>query len=223
MVEPDDPRLHLLRQPLRDGGQVWILFNTDDSQPHRSFAITQAKRRLTLDVARRRPALVWLGSSGRVARDRNPRFLRHRRPGNLAGRNPGIVLTLDGQDVRHSRALLLMPLQAGQIEWLSTPVWKQPVIETGDINGGAWQTLDTQAVPTSKDRMQVRVSSDQALSLLLVCEDSARARWRQAVENAMTPAGGTALILGRSATPPYHFVAKLGHERLRRSSLARVG
>jgi hypothetical protein len=98
----------------------------------------------------------------------------------------GILLTLDGQDVRRSRALLLLPLQPGQVQWLSGRAWAERVIETGEVRDGRWQALETQPAKGNENPTRVRVSADQAMRLLLVCEQSALPRWRKAVERALT-------------------------------------
>ncbi len=185
-VVPDDPRLHVLRVPLRDGGTVWILFNADETQPVRTFTLTQTKLPVTVTVSRHRPALLWFDGAGalRAVETQGACVLGNEQI--LFDETRGIVLTLDGKDVRQSRALLLMPLQPGRMQWRSANAWGETVIETGEIRGGAWLSLNTQATRMNRGLMQIQVSDDQALSLLLVCEKAALGRWRNSVERAMT-------------------------------------
>ena len=38
-LQPDDPLVHAFRVPMQDGGQVYVLFNTDDSQPAKTVTL----------------------------------------------------------------------------------------------------------------------------------------------------------------------------------------
>lgn len=185
-VVPDDPELRIMRVPLRDGGKVWILFNTDDSQPSRSFRVMHEKTEVKLIVARRQPALLWFDSAGALRAIETQGMCWVGNEEVLCDETRGIVLSLDGKDVRRSQAVLLMPLQPGQIQWRSTAKWIEPVVETGEIRGGGWLALDSQAVQMNEGQMRVQVANDQALSLLLVCERATLDRWRKAVGRSVT-------------------------------------
>ena len=218
-LEPDDPRLHVMRLPLSDGGKVWIVFNTDETQPTRTFTLTntmlssnqtvpalslpspsaqQGERAgerghqglpMTLTVARHRPALLWFdGAGGLRAVEAQGACVVGNEQVSL-DETRGVLLTLDGQDVRQSHALLLLPLQLGRMQWRSTVAWTEPTVEVGEIQGGQWQPLETQPARNSEGQMQLSVSSDQALSVLLVCEKSALGRWRQQIERGITNPG----------------------------------
>ena len=185
-VVPEDPSLHVLRVPLRDGGAVWILFNADESQPVKTFTLTHTKLPVTVTVARHRPALLWFDGAGALRAIETQGACIVGNEQILFDETRGVVLTLDGKDVRQSRALLLMPLQPGRMQWRSASTWRESVIETGEIHAGAWLPLNTQTTRKSGDLMQVQVSDDQALSLLLVCEKAAIERWRRTVGRMIT-------------------------------------
>jgi hypothetical protein len=187
-VQPEDPRLQVFRVPLADGGRVHVVFNTDESQPARPVTLTDCRPPLTLTVARRRPGLVWFDRAGAL------RAVETQGP-CVAGNEPfvtddtqGMLLTLDGQDVRASRALLLMPLQPGQVRWASAARWSQSILDVGEIQNGAWRSFETRRLDPSA-HPSIPVSADQAFSLLLVCEQTQMARWRQSIERAMTAPG----------------------------------
>ncbi len=184
-VKPDDPLMHVMQVPLRDGGKVWIVFNQDETHSERTFDLNQDELALKFTVARRRPALVWFDGSGalRAVEAQGSCFVGGEQV--CAGETRGAILALDGQDVRESSALLLLPLESGAIQWRSTGTWVDAVVETGEFRDGRWHTLETQVAGRAKDVMQVRVSADQALSPVLVCEKSALPHWRQVLESAM--------------------------------------
>ena len=185
-VAPDDPRLHVMRVPLRDGGKVWILFNTDETQPKRDFTLTHDQRPITVTVARHRPALLWFDGAGALRSVEAQGACAVGSERIALDETRGILLSLDGLDVRRSRALLLMPTQPGQVQWRSTTAWTAPVVETGEFQNGRWRILESQAARSGESQLQIGVSADQAFSLLLVCERTAVVRWRQALERAIT-------------------------------------
>ena len=190
----------MFRLPLQDGGRVYVLLNTDESQPARLLTLTDCQPSVTLTVARRRPALLWF--DGRNALRAVEAKGDCRVSGDLVVANStrGIVMALDGQDVRRSRALLLLPLQPGTVRWPSNGLWRDGVVVTGEIQDGAWRTCETAPLPATAGGMAVEVNPDQAVSLLLVCESSQTRRWTQTIARAMADPAALPRDLG--ATRP---------------------
>ena len=96
-----------------------------------------------------------------------------------------MVLSLDGRDIRRSRALLLMPLRAGSIRILTDREWHKATVLTGDIHDGKWRSCETAPAGKTETGLGVNVSPDQAFSLLLVTESGSAAKWCKAIERAM--------------------------------------
>lgn len=184
-IEPADSRLHVFQVPLRDQGKLFILFNTDQSQPSRTVTLTDLTKPVTLTVAARRPALVWLDGTGSVRAVETQGECRVGGQPFVTDETRGVLLTLDGRKVSDSRALLLMPLQAGQVRWSSPGAWAEPTIETGELVNGAWRSFETLPLAKTSNELRVQAGNDQALSLLLVCERTELPRWRQALERAL--------------------------------------
>jgi hypothetical protein len=184
-LSPDDPRIHAFRVPLRDGGQVRVLFNTDDDPPTRAVTLTDCRPPLTLSVARRRPALVWFDGRGglRAVETQGDCVAGETRV--VSDATQGILFTLDGQDVRRSRALALMPLRAGEARVQTSARWREPVVETGEFHNAAWRSLDVETLPKPGPELRLQAQPDQVLSVLLVCERAELPRWRKALGQAM--------------------------------------
>lgn len=185
-LEPNDPRLHLFRLPLRDGGLVYVLFNADASQPSRKVTLTDCRPPVTLTVARQRPALLWFDGRGAL------RAVETQGRCEAGGRlvvedtTRGMLLSLDGKDLRQARAVLLMPLEPGTVRLQSGARWRSPTLETGEIQGGAWRTFEEASVAPTGGEVVVAVAADQVFSLLLLCEPADAPRWRRSLERAMT-------------------------------------
>ncbi|MEK7674529.1 MAG: hypothetical protein AAB676_01675 [Verrucomicrobiota bacterium] len=184
-LEPNDPRIHLFRQPLQDGGQVYVLFNTDESQPARTVILTDFRPPVTLTVARQRPALLWFDGQGAL------RAVETQGDGSVGGKllikdeTGGIAMSLDAQDLRRSQALLLMPLRAGTIRLATERQWRNAALHTGEVRDGRWWNYETAPVRLSDSGLVINIMPDQVFSLLLVTESETARDWSQTVERAM--------------------------------------
>jgi hypothetical protein len=185
---PDDPLLHLFRLPMKDGGQVYVLFNTDETQPERTVSLSDCHPAVALTIARRRPALVWFDRSGCLRAVEVQGACRLGTDLLLTDETNGAALSLDGQDLRKSRAVLLMPLEPGKVQLATSARWRRPVAEVGEVHNGAWRGFEF--LPAVRDDgLTVELGRDQVLSLVLLCEQSDLPRWRRAVQQAMTDPG----------------------------------
>lgn len=184
-LQPDDPLVHVFRLPMRDGGQVYVLFNTDDATSARTVALVDCKPALTVSVAPKRPGLLWFEGRGALRAVEAQSAGRLGEQALLQDDTGGIILSLDRRDVRRSRALLLMPLRPGTVHLSTGTKWHTPIVLTGDIHNGKWRHCESTPATTSTAGLEVKVSPDQALSLLLVTESGSASKWCQAVERAM--------------------------------------
>jgi len=184
-IQPDDPLVHAFRVPMQDGGQVYVLFNTDDSQPAKTVTLTDCRPPITLSVASKRPGLVWFDGRGalRAVETQGGCSLGDRTV--LQDETGGMVLSLDQQDLRRSRAVLLMPLRPGSIRLSTDREWHKATVVTGDIHEGKWRSCETAPAVKTEAGLVVNVSPDQALSLLLVTESGGARKWCKAIERAM--------------------------------------
>jgi len=78
-----------------------------------------------------------------------------------------------------------MPLRPGAVRLSSGANWHTPTVLTGDIHNGKWRHCESAPAATAAAGLEVKVSPDQALSLLLVTESGRASKWCQAVERAM--------------------------------------
>lgn len=183
-LDPADPALHLFRVPLQDGGQVLVLFNTDTAADRRTVTLTDPTPPLTIAVARRRPALVWLGPAGEVLALEVQGACRAGDTWVAEDRTGGIILSLDGHDVRRAQALLLMPLEAGTVRWARQGRWPDPGLYTGEVRSGRWVTFHSAALVEPDDVLEIEIGAEQALSLVLLCPRAEVSRWTRAIEDA---------------------------------------
>jgi len=184
-LTPNDPLIHAFRVPLQDGGRVYVLFNTDQNHPTRQVTLTDGKPSITLTIARNHPALLWFDGRGALRAIEAQGEVISEVGFRMSDFTNGILLTLDGEEVRRSRAMVLMPLKPGKVNLTSEAAWRQAVVEVGEVRGGVWRTFETVSVTKQGKEIQVNVMEDQVYSLLLLCEANDAPRWRQAMERAM--------------------------------------
>jgi hypothetical protein len=189
-VEPNAPDLLVYKVPLRDQGAVWIIANRDESQTARAVTLTDTPAPVTVELAGRRPGLLWFDGAGAL------RAVETRSDCRLAGgrivrdETGGILFTLDGRSLARSQAVVLLPLEAGRVTWATEAAWDDPWVETGEFQNGEWRVCEHGAAAGGRTEVEVAVKADQVLSVLLVGERTALPRWRRALERAMTDPGG---------------------------------
>ena len=182
---PNDPLVHAFRVPMQDGGQVYVLFNTDGTQAARRVTLGDCQPPVTLSVASKRPGLLWFDRRGALRAVEAEGACKLGDKTVVEDETGGIVLSLDRQDIRRSRALLLMPLRPGTIHISADREWHKATELTGDLHEGKWRTHDTAPAAKSEIGLVVNVSPDQALSLLLVTKPGSAQTWCKAIEGAM--------------------------------------
>jgi len=193
-LEPNDPQIHVMRTPLQGGGQVYVLFNADETHPARTVTLPAVDPPATLDLRQFRPALLWFDGQGRLRAAEVQGGLSLGGKRQLHDGTEGVVFSLDGEDLRRSKAVALLPLKPGVVRLRSAVDWAKPIAEVGEVRGGAWRTFETLIPARTPDGLQVTVGEDPVYSVILLCEEGQQARWRAVIERAMTKPG--ALVTG---------------------------
>ena len=179
-IEPDVPWLHVLSQPTARG-MAQVVFDTQQDGTPRQIGIPSAAGQLRLGIRPGWPALAVTTTDGRVV------TINTYGPATADGQDlcggPGqkIVLSLDGEDVRQSRALLVAPLDTGSVELPARP--GEFVAVVGDFAEGAWIAAETTALDPSAWRLDI--DQDRATMLMLVCPATEQRRWAQHLETLL--------------------------------------
>jgi len=184
-LQPNDPQVHTFRVPMQDGGQVYVLFNIRETQPAIKVTVGTCQPPCTLSLASNRPGLLWFDGRGALRAVEAQGGCKLGEKTVLEDETGGMVLSLDRQDIRHSSALLLMPLRPGAIRISTDRQWHKATLLTGDLHDGKWRTCETAPAGRSEAGLLVHVSPDQALSLLLLTEPGSALKWSKAIEGAM--------------------------------------
>lgn len=174
------PDVHVCRQPLAGGGEFVTVYNTNLPPGAEAVTVTAGQSKVSLRVAARYPAMVVTsgtgavvaaGASGEAAIDGRPL---------ISGDAQAMYLSLDGQALGQSAAVLLCPFGAGKTVLHSSRRWQEPVTVFGTIEGGQWRTLELRAGPP-----QYELDEDTMTCLLLICERSEQDRWTRVLTQAV--------------------------------------
>jgi hypothetical protein len=176
-LQPDLPDVHLLRQPTRTGA-VHVLFDRQHEDGTRNAIVPTTAGLITLGLRSRYPALCWSSSDRRVGAIAACQRAAIGSETILDAEGLVALAALDGEDLRRSRALLILPFSEGTVQVQSSGrSWKQPTVTLGDLDGGKFRTLET--IPADPGSgVMVAFDADRATLVGLVCEAKDMRRWR---------------------------------------------
>ncbi|NLC56783.1 MAG: hypothetical protein GX774_08115 [Armatimonadetes bacterium] len=195
-ITPDDPLLHVFRVPLKDGGSVYVLFNADESKPEREVTLAirppqpgglgEPPSGLTCVLSKQRPGLVWIDGAGRLRAVEAGRRVSSGDQVLLECLGQTILFSADGQDLRESRAVVVLPLAAGSAQVAAGGVSGTPAAEVGEVCEGRWRRYEGLPVRLSGGLAALRVPGEAAGSILLVGSARHLPAARKQVQTLMT-------------------------------------
>jgi hypothetical protein len=135
---------------------------------------------VTLGVRDGWPAMAAVTADGRlVAAFSDGRAEAH---GSMVLDGSGLkgLLSLDGQDVRQSKALLVAPWESGSV---TLPGTAERLAIVGDFREGRWTCFEQ--LPLTGGPARLTVDADRATCMILVCPAADAPRWQQQLTAAM--------------------------------------
>lgn len=183
------PEIHVCHQPLADGGDFALAYNT---RMPPGAETTWLETQLTpqghetngpvgrLRVAARYPAMMATTGGGEVIAVGCSGQAEVMGDKVVSGDAQVIYLALDRKSLAFSSAVLLCPFSTGKTALNSRQQWRDPVMVIGDIADGRWRTLETRS-----GKPQLTLDEDLMTTLVLICERPEIARWTSALSEAM--------------------------------------
>jgi hypothetical protein len=178
-VTPDEPWLHVMAQPTARG-TVHVIYNTKSGPGTAAASIPAAAGKVTLNTRNRWPALAAVTSNGEVV------VVNAYGKASIGGETlmEGIglkaLLSLDGNDLRRSIAILVAPFEPGRVEIVNGA---ERTALVGEFRNGVWTTLERVSLGAGKVRLDL--DADRATSLILVCPAAESQRWTDHLTHAM--------------------------------------
>ena len=184
-IIPDNSRIHVFNVPLEDGGKVFVLFNNDTNASRLKVTIQECEPPLTMTVALNRPALAWFDGNKRLRAIETQEECYLGTELFWKDSTDGILVSLDQRSILNSQALLHMPLKSGSFQLKGKQNWSQPVIETGDICNGLWNTFIKRDASRVELESNISIDSDQSRSLILITESGKCSGLRKTIEDSV--------------------------------------
>lgn len=179
-ISPDEPWLHVMGQPTAHGA-VHVVYNTKPAPGMEDAELPTAAGEIRLAVRNRYPALAAVTAAGNLVAATADGNVSCDDQTVLRGEGLKAALSLDGQDLRHSQAVLVGPFEPGRLELASRT--GKPVALVGDIHRGRWRTLER--VPLTAERPAIDIDGDRATCLILIADDAQVSRWTADIEQSM--------------------------------------
>jgi hypothetical protein len=179
-IAPDDPDVHVFAQPT-ERGVVHVLYNTTDAPGAKELALPTAG--VTLRVRNGWPGLAAVTNDGKlIAATCDGRIVSDKPV--LDGTGLIGALSLDGETLAKSSAVVLTPFEMGEARLMSTRQWKERVVLIGELCDGQWRTYER--LPGSPGAVSVKLNADRASCIIVVCEKADEAKWTQYLGEAFT-------------------------------------
>lgn len=178
-VRPDSRDIHAMRQRTASGW-AYVLFDTRRDGSARRMRLATKAGEIECSMRPRWPAVFMVSDDGRVllALAAAPVKVNERTLIDGVHEQPLLGLaSLDGQDLAHSRAVMVCPFGAGKWRVLAG---KGGHLDWGEWRDGTWHALDSASLGGSR---WVVVGEDLATLVGLVCAQAEAARWRRGIED----------------------------------------
>ncbi len=181
-VTTDVPWFHVMPQPTRTGS-VYVVYNTRTGAGAEEIAVPTAAGDVRLKVRNRWPAAVMTNHQGAVLLVNAYGYAAA--PATSAvgsvifqGQCQIGMVSLDGVDLRSSRALLIAPFEPGWVELAGRASdWRAGdwVAVMGESVAGRWKSYAERSLAGAAPKL--RIDRDDATLLILICPRGEREHW----------------------------------------------
>ncbi|MGQ9651345.1 MAG: beta-galactosidase [Phycisphaerae bacterium] len=181
-IEPNEPWLHVMAQPTVKG-TVHVVFNCRTDQGQQEVVIPTAAGRLTLKTRNGWPALAAVTDDGKVVAVNAFGDASIGKDPLLSGAGMKALLSLDGQDLRQSAAVLVAPFQPGTLILpSSSPTHDTTGVYVLDFSDGHWNEYET--LPVGPRDAVIEIDPDRSTCVLMVDRGS-EGHWREHLKRAI--------------------------------------
>jgi hypothetical protein len=179
-LDPPAAWLHALVQPTVRG-RLHVVFNRQRTDGSTTVGIETAAGPVRLEVRNRWPALAAVTNEGRVVAVNAFGRAGVQRDSLLAGSGLKAALSLDGLDLRQSRAVLFAPFEVGTLA--IPPRAARWQIQFGEFRNGNWTVLEQ--LPLTPEIREITLDADRATCLVLLCEPDHAGQWQSLLSDAL--------------------------------------
>ncbi len=177
VLAPEDTFVRCSLVPCEDGTQVYCLYNTDTEHEH-TLAFEAEGHKLEFELAPLHPALAAFKEGRLVALETKGEVKLDSR---LLAKGDGYCayLALDGEDLRESEQLLILPFSSGEVK-LERSNSTACSLAAGERVDGRFKVYLSKALPPGD--LHLHVDEDLATCLLVVAPEALQPEAQRAVE-----------------------------------------
>ncbi len=178
-VTPNVPWIHVMAQPTA-GGTVHVIYNTKMEEGTAEVQIPTTAGPIHLTTRNRWPALAAVTQDGKVVGLSACGEAAVKQVPLLTGEGLNAVLSLNGEDLRESGAILIAPFEPGHVALPERSGDLTAVV--GEFRGGQWTPLERIGLD---DVPSLEIDADRATGLTLVCAEGEEDHWAGYLTEAM--------------------------------------
>ncbi|MFH1268544.1 MAG: hypothetical protein ABIK89_22705 [Planctomycetota bacterium] len=175
---PNEPWLHVMAQPTARG-TIHVICNTKTDEGTEDVQVPTAAGPVSLLTRNRWPALAAVTREGNVVAVNACGKASVAGEPLMTGEGLKALLSLDGEDLRRSQAILVAPFEPGRVELARRS--GDFVAVAGEFRSGKWTPLER----LSLSEAPLTLDADRAACLILVCPKDAQAHWAAYLTEAM--------------------------------------
>jgi hypothetical protein len=173
-IAPDDPRLHVFRQPTARGS-VHVVCNTKPTGGHTDIELPTAGGALGLRVPDGWPVLAAVGDDGKLLAAASAGTVRWKSAPLAESTALCTFLALDGKDLAEAEAVLVAPSAEGSVRFPGRKgEWTALV---GEFRAGSWTTLER--LDRRDPSAAIALDADRATCLTIFCRRGTESRWTE--------------------------------------------
>ncbi|MCL5097253.1 MAG: beta-galactosidase, partial [Candidatus Omnitrophica bacterium] len=179
-LQPPAPWLHLMTQPTAQG-LVYSVVNTRTNRGDHVVQLNTLAGPVRLSTRNRWPALAAVSRDSNLVAINADAQAWAGGQSVMDGTGMKMLLSLDGEDLRRSAAILAAPLEPGRLVLPPRP--GDFVFVIGEFQNGQWIVLER--VTPSQGNLSLKIDPDRATGLILMCPRTMETTWSNQLTKAM--------------------------------------
>lgn len=179
VLNPDKPNIHYFRSTTRQGDELFTIVNRDEAVPKQEISFETKAGTIRLDVDRRMTGAIALTAKGAVQSLETSGKVSAQNEVYCRAENHVMLFSLDGSDIRDSEALCLLPIGEGVTRIRSRSMANGGQFEVGEFRDGKWTSLENQQLGVNNGWLELKVTRDRNLSIILLALAASMARARE--------------------------------------------
>lgn len=169
-LQPDDAPVHCFRVPSQDDRQIVVLVNHDIENVARNISVSEAESDIRLTLQPRMSGIVVSAPGQGVQAVESSGDVFDRQSLLIGTDLHMMAISFNEQPLLSAHALLLLPMGQGTLRIPNASRWQRPIVLVGEVTGSRWQQVELFAPSVLEGVLQLSITPDRALSMLIICE-----------------------------------------------------